>query len=592
MTTTTTQTRRALSLALAALVAAAMLSGPAAAAGPTALTVSAADTTLAPGETTTVTLAVDSANGGVGSADFRVELSDPTVASVTDVQVANDPPSSLTSVDVDGDGAGATVSYAFANSSADTGTVTVATVTLTADAAGSTDVNVVANPGVGALDVGDEDGQPYTLTSVGSASITVADENAPPTADAGADQSVTAGDTVALDATGSADPDGDTLSYAWTQTAGPSVSLDDASAAQPTFTAPDVSAETTLTFEVEVSDGTDATSDTVDVVVSPDTQPPANTPPTADAGADQTVDEETTVTLDGTGSGDADGDTLSYTWTQTAGPDVALSDAAAAQPTFTAPEVDDETTLTFELEVSDGTANDTDTVSVTVDEAGDGPPPVAPEGVTVSLEGEDADGEISVGQSTTFDVVVSGVDGGVGAFAVTVDTSDTSVATVTDAAVVAPGSSDDLATTEVDVTNSTATMEAALLDTEDTGNVTVGTVTLTGQSTGAAGVGLTVQALGNESGSSYVAEDVSGASLSVVQLPTVPGGEDTPGDADDDGVYEDVNGDGEVTVADVQALWDNRDDASITANAEFYDFNGDGTFDIVDVQALFDLVVN
>jgi hypothetical protein len=592
MTTTTTQTRRALSLALATLVAAAMLSGPAAAAGPTALTVSAADTTLAPGETTTVTLAVDSANGGVGSADFRVELSDPTVASVTDVQVANDPPSSLTSVDVDGDGAGATVSYAFANSSADTGTVTVATVTLTADAAGSTDVNVVANPGVGALDVGDEDGQPYTLTSVGSASITVADENAPPTADAGADQTADEETTVTLDGTGSGDADGDTLSYAWTQTAGPSVSLDDASAAQPTFTAPDVSAETTLTFEVEVSDGTDATSDTVDVVVSPDTQPPANTPPTADAGADQTVDEETTVTLDGTGSGDADGDTLSYAWTQTAGPDVALSDVSAAQPTFTAPEVDDETTLTFELEVSDGTANDTDTVSVTVDEAGDGPPPVAPEGVTVSLEGEDADGEISVGQSTTFDVVVSGVDGGVGAFAVTVDTSDTSVATVTDAAVVAPGSSDDLATTEVDVTNSTATMEAALLDTEDTGNVTVGTVTLTGQSTGAAGVGLTVQALGNESGSSYVAEDVSGASLSVVQLPTVPGGEDTPGDADDDGVYEDVNGDGEVTVADVQALWDNRDDASITANAEFYDFNGDGTFDIVDVQALFDLVVN
>jgi PKD repeat protein len=135
-------------------------------------------------------------------------------------------------------------------------------------------------------------------------------------------------------------------------------------------------------------------------------------------------------------------------------------------------------------------------------------------------------------------------------------------------------------------------MEAALLDTEDTGNVTVGTVTLTGQSTGAAGVGLTVQALGNESGSSYVAEDVSGASLSVVQLPTVPGGEDTPGDVDDDGVYEDVNGDGEVTVADVQALWDSRDDPSITANPEFYDFNDDGVFDVVDVQALFDLVVN
>jgi hypothetical protein len=91
-----------------------------------------------------------------------------------------------------------------------------------------------------------------------------------------------------------------------------------------------------------------------------------NSAPTADAGSDQTVDENTTVQLDASGSGDSDGDTLSYEWTQTGGPSVTLSDATAAQPTFTAPEVDGDQTLTFEVNVSDGNASDIDSVNVTV----------------------------------------------------------------------------------------------------------------------------------------------------------------------------------------------------------------------------------
>lgn len=93
----------------------------------------------------------------------------------------------------------------------------------------------------------------------------------------------------------------------------------------------------------------------------------ANESPVAKAGPNQTVREGSTVTLDGSSSTDLDGEITSYAWQQTAGPSVTLSDSTAAQPTFTAPSVDADTTLTFQLIVTDdGAASAADTVDVLV----------------------------------------------------------------------------------------------------------------------------------------------------------------------------------------------------------------------------------
>jgi chitinase len=77
-----------------------------------------------------------------------------------------------------------------------------------------------------------------------------------PLADAGTSRTVNEGTLVVLDGTASSDPDGDTLAYAWTQTAGPPVALANADTATPHFTAPLVDAfGADLGFTVAVDDG-------------------------------------------------------------------------------------------------------------------------------------------------------------------------------------------------------------------------------------------------------------------------------------------------------------------------------------------------
>jgi hypothetical protein len=93
-----------------------------------------------------------------------------------------------------------------------------------------------------------------------------------------------------------------------------------------------------------------------------------NRVPVANAGAEQTVSGGDTVYLDGSASRDADGDTLTYQWTQSAGTQVALSDAAAVSPVFTAPDgLTADEVLTFELVVNDGRLDSAaSSVSITV----------------------------------------------------------------------------------------------------------------------------------------------------------------------------------------------------------------------------------
>ena len=96
--------------------------------------------------------------------------------------------------------------------------------------------------------------------------------NRRPIANAGPDQTVPDGALVTLDGTRSFDPDGDGITFRWTQTAGPTVTLTGATTPRLSFTAPHLAVteavSVRLTFSLVVSDGRmSSVPDTVDVVV-------------------------------------------------------------------------------------------------------------------------------------------------------------------------------------------------------------------------------------------------------------------------------------------------------------------------------------
>lgn len=121
-----------------------------------------------------------------------------------------------------------------------------------------------------------------------------------------------------------------------------------------------------------------------------------NQSPTVTLASNLTVDERTLATLQAEAS-DSDGDNLTYQWQQISGTTVTLSDATSLTTSFDAPEVQQDTELTFQLTVSDGLDESIATITVMVKQVNRAPTVSAgnnasiQEGNTVNLTGSATD---------------------------------------------------------------------------------------------------------------------------------------------------------------------------------------------------------
>lgn len=165
------------------------------------------------------------------------------------------------------------------------------------------------------------------------------DDNLPPVADAGTDQTVSADAPVVIDGGSSFDPEGESLTFQWALSRVP----DGSSLTEEAFTInnspnpsssflPDVAGTFIVSLTVKDASGNSSISDTSLITVE------AGELPVANAGQDISTTEGMLITLDGSGSYDVLGRDLSYQWDFAATPQsssiTVLSDPTTSEPSF------------------------------------------------------------------------------------------------------------------------------------------------------------------------------------------------------------------------------------------------------------------
>lgn len=152
---------------------------------------------------------------------------------------------------------------------------------------------------------------------------------------------------------------------------------------------------------------------------------PTNSPPMAQAEADQSVDEQTMVTLSGVGT-DNDGSVSSYLWQQTSGQSVQLTATDEATSSFTTPVSTQQHTLSFSLKVTDNEGSTaTDSIDIVVNPVNQSPTVNAGDNINVDAR-----------QSVSLTASASDVDGSIETYlweqlegpSVNINTSDTPMA--------------------------------------------------------------------------------------------------------------------------------------------------------------------
>lgn len=361
-------------------------------------------------------------------------------------------------------------------------------------------------------------------------------------------------------------------------------------------------------YAVETTDATlSVVEHRVDVVIDPATDE-------VEVGSEATYD----VVVDG-----ATNDVSSYDFT------VQLGDGAVAEitdaelvefggPLSNVSVAEDGSSVSFEEAVGDQTADGEEftiaTITLTASETGDTEIAVSDDatiadtdGEAYSLETTDATlsvvenqvdvvfepttNDVQVGSEITYEVVVDGVDNDVSAYDFTIALGDITVAEISDAELVAFGGA--LGDVSITEDGSSVSFEEAVGDQNiDSEEFTIATVTVSGTEIGETTLTVNEDAtIADDDGDEYML-DLSTATVTVteeLEAPDVTGDGNPATDTTGDGLLNDVNGDGDFDIFDIQALFQHRNSEVVQNNTELFDFTGDGDVDIFDAQELFNL---
>jgi hypothetical protein len=192
---------------------------------------------------------------------------------------------------------------------------------------------------------------------------------------------------ITANATGSLDPDGEPITYAWdfegTPVSGGVTVTHTHTTASPC----------TVTLTVTDPAGASATAVQTVTVTEPTPLPPVNTAPTVSAGADQTLTLPSTASLSGTVTDDGlpAGAPVTTTWSRLSGPGAVIFSAPTSTTTTASFSVAG--TYLLRLTASDSTLSASDDVTLTVQSAPE--PPLPGGGVVADWRFEEGAGSLS-----------------------------------------------------------------------------------------------------------------------------------------------------------------------------------------------------
>lgn len=190
---------------------------------------------------------------------------------------------------------------------------------------------------------------------------------------------------------------------------------------------------------------------------------------------------------------------------------------------------------------------------------------------------------VAHGSTASTDLRASSLPSGFSGGRVTVTVSNPDVASITDVSF-----PDTLMVTDSTISDDGASVSLRFADTKKNiqpgeSDVPIASVELRALEMGTTDLTIDIHQMDDEKGNAIDAEARTG--LFITGPPAVIG-DNAPTDPDDDGLYEDINGNGRLDNHDIVTLFAHFNDDSIRLNADAYDFNENGRLDFDDIVSL------